>query len=122
MCMKAFLRQWEMLESLQRTPHFLSMKTKSAEQNIISFLQQNPSVFAAAELQRQPFKNRNGTLASPKAISRRLQELAEQNILEVSYVSNHAHYQIREEHKKKPTLIIDESKPPIKDERGIWRP
>ena len=77
------------------------MSSKSAEQNIISFLQQNPSVFAAAELQRQPFKNRNGTLASPKAISRRLQELAEQNILEVSYINNHAHYKIKEEHRPK---------------------
>ena len=78
---------------------------KSAEQNIVAFLQQNPSVFAAAELQRQPFKNRNGTLASPKAISRRLQELAEQHILEVSYINNHAHYQITDQHKKKTQTV-----------------
>lgn len=97
---------------------------KSAEQNIIAFLKENPSRFAAAELQRMSFRNRNGTLASPKAISRRLQENAEAGgMLEVSYDEhNNAHYQIREEHKKKPTLIIDESKPPIKDENGRWRP
>ena len=75
---------------------------RSAEQNILEFLKNNPSVFAAAELQRMSFRNRNGTLASPKAISRRLQELAEQGILDVTYDhKNHAHYSIKEEHRKK---------------------
>ena len=76
---------------------------KSAEQNIISFLKENPSVFAAAELQRMSFKNRNGSTASPKAISRRLQENAEgtNSLLEVSYINGNAHYRIREEHRKK---------------------
>jgi hypothetical protein len=75
----------------------------SAEDNIISFLKANPSKFAAAHLQRMSFHNCNGTLASPKAISRRLQENAEgvNAILEVSYINGNAHYQIREEHKKK---------------------
>ena len=94
----------------------------SAEQNIIAFLKSNPSVFAAAELQRMPFKNKNGTTASPKAISRRLQELAEQQILDVSYVNRNAHYQIAETHKPKPRLVIDDSLPPVKDEFGVWRP
>lgn len=94
---------------------------RSAEQNIISFLKSNPGAFAAAQLQRLPFKNRNGTIASPKAISRRLQELAERKILEVSYVNGNAYYQIAEAHKPKPRLVIDESKPPVKVD-GVWRP
>ena len=96
---------------------------KSAEQSILAFLKDNPSVFAAADLQRRPFKNKNGTLASPKAISRRLQELAEQKIIDVTYPDNkNAYYQIREEHKKKPVMIIDDSIPPIKGSDGRWRP
>lgn len=76
---------------------------KSAEQNIIDFLKSNPSRFAAAHLQRQLFQNRNGTYASPKAISRRLQENAEGDkaILEVEYRNNHAFYKIKEAHIKK---------------------
>jgi len=94
---------------------------KSAEQNIISFLRENPSKFAAAELQRMSFRNRNNTLASPKAISRRLQENAEgtNSFLEVSYINGNAHYQIREAHKKPPTLIYDDSHP-VKI-NGQWR-
>lgn len=75
---------------------------KSCEQNIIDFLKANTSKFAAAELQRMPFKNKNATVASPKAISRRLQENAEPGcVLEVSYDEhNNAWYQIKQEHKK----------------------
>ena len=86
---------------------------KSAEQNIVAFLQENPSVFSAAQLQRTEFRNKNKTLASPKAISRRLQELAEQGILEVSYINNHAHYRIAEQHKKRERTIIQ--LPPSKE-------
>mgnify|MGYP001583104110 CR=1 FL=1 len=85
---------------------------KSAEANILEFLKENPSVVAAAELQRMSFRNRNGTLASPKAISRRLQELAEQGILDVTYDhKNHAHYSIKEEHRKKEQTVTQVTLP-----------
>ncbi len=81
--------------------------SKSAEQNIINFLKENPSWFAAAHLQRQLFQNKNGTYASPKAISRRLQENAEGDnaILEVEYRHNHAFYKIKEAHIKKRQIV-----------------
>ena len=82
---------------------------KSAEQNIIDFLKSNPSVFPAAKLQRMEFRNKNGTLASPKAISRRLQELAEGEhaILEVSYPDGkNAHYQVKQNHRKVKYLYL----------------
>lgn len=76
---------------------------KSAEQEIIDFLKANPSKWAAAELQRMAFHNKNGTLANPKAISRRLQENAEEGgMLEVSYDENgNAMYNIKEGFEKK---------------------
>lgn len=80
---------------------------KSAEQNIIDFLKSNPSRYAAAQLQRMEFKNKNGTLASPKAISRRLQENAEgeHSVLEVSYDGKNAYYRIKQEHRKKEQIV-----------------
>lgn len=97
---------------------------KSAEQNIISFLKENPSVWSAAALQRMEFRNRKGTLASPKAISRRLQENAEAGgCLTVSYDDhNNAMYSIKSEFKKKPILVVDEDAPPIRIDGGAWRP
>lgn len=107
-----------------RATHGMIMVMKSVEQSLIDFLKSNPNRFASAELQRMPFKNRNGTLASPKAISRRLQENAEEGgMLEVSYDDhNNAFYQIKEAHKKPPILIIDESASPIKMPDGRYRP
>ena len=79
------------------------MKGKSAEQNILDHLKSNYQWFSAAQLQRMEFHNKNGTLASPKAISRRLQELAEGSSapLEVDYSDKgHAKYRIRQTHRK----------------------
>lgn len=98
---------------------------KSAEQSIIDFLRANPSRFAAAELQRMSFANKNGTLANPKAISRRLQENAEEGgMLEVTYDEhNNAWYQIKQGFEKPKKLVIDESKPPVWDEeQRRWKP
>jgi hypothetical protein len=81
---------------------------KSAEQNIIDFLRSNPSKYASASLQRMEFRNKNGTVASPKAISRRLQENAEGDhaVLEVSYDDhNNSHYQIKQELRKKEQVV-----------------
>lgn len=79
---------------------------KSAETQLIDFLKANPSVFASAQLQRMFWKNKNGSLASPRSIVRRLEENTytpdnPQGVLEVSYVGGNAHYRIREEHRKK---------------------
>ena len=78
-----------------------------ADANIISFLKENPSVWSASALERMSFRNRNGTLANPKAISRRLQEnAAEGGVLQVSYDTHGiAHYQIKQEHRKKEQHI-----------------
>ncbi len=81
---------------------------KSVETQLIDFLKENPSRFASADLQRREWHNRNGTLATPRSIVRRLEENAEAGgMLEVSY-DNHgnAHYQIKEEHKKPIRQLI----------------
>jgi len=96
---------------------------KSAEQNITSFLKENPSVYSASVLERMSFANKNGTLANPKAISRRLQENAEEGgVLQVTYDEHGgAMYQIKAGHEKPKVRVIDDSLPPIKDENGQWR-
>lgn len=81
---------------------------KSAESNLIDFLKSNPSKFASASLQRMEFRNKNGSLASPKAISRRLQENAEGEhaVLEVTYDDhNNSYYQVKQEHVKKKQVV-----------------
>lgn len=81
---------------------------RSAEQSIIDFLRANPSRFAAAELQRMRFLNKNGMIASPKAISRRLQENAEEGgMLQVTYDEhNNAYYQIKSGFEKKLVVYM----------------
>jgi len=86
---------------------------KSVEQQLIDFLAANPSKWASGDLQRREWRNKNGTLATPRSIVRRLEENAEAGgVLEVSY-DNHgaAFYQIKQEHKKK----IYSYEPIIKD-------
>lgn len=77
---------------------------KSAADNILDFLKNNSSsVFPAAQLQRMEFRNKDNTLSSPKAISRRLQELAEGEhaVLDVTYPDGkNAYYQLKQEHRK----------------------
>ena len=75
----------------------------SAETNILRFIQQNRGqVFAGPELCRMIFKNKNGTTAAPKSVSRRLQELAEAKEIQVEEKNGIAHY------------TADESKIPMK--------
>lgn len=59
---------------------------------LIAYLKNSTIAVASAELQRLPFKNRNGSTASPKAISRRLQELAEDKTTSVEYRGKNAYY------------------------------
>lgn len=80
---------------------------KTAEQSIIDFLRSSPSKYSSASLQRMNWKNKNGTLASPRSIVRRLEEntCTQDNptgVLEVSYDDHgNAVYQIKQEHRKK---------------------
>ncbi len=80
---------------------------KSAETNLIDFLKENPGWYASATLQRMPFKNRNGSLAAPRTLVRRLQENAEgdQAILEVKHEGQTTYYRIKETHRKKQQVV-----------------
>ena len=96
---------------------------KTVKEQIFSFLQANPSVYHGGQLQRMDFKTRRGGLATGDSIKRRLNELVAEGRISVSpNEKNEAMFSINEQNKKKPKLIIDESKPPIKDESGQWRP
>src|SRR3990167_8724103 len=96
---------------------FKRCMTKSVKEQLFSFLQSNPSVWHGGQLQRMDFKTRRGGLATGDSIKRRLNELAAEGRISVSpNERNEAMFSIKEEFKKKPTLVIDESKPPIKDE------
>lgn len=75
---------------------------KSAEQNLISFLRENTDWYSSGSLQRMPFKNKNGTLATPRTLVRRLQENAEGTnaLLEVKYEGQTTYYRIKQEYIK----------------------
>jgi len=75
---------------------------KSVETQLIDFLKSNPTWFASGDLQRKEWRNKNGTLATPRSIVRRLEENAEGEnaLLEVEYRANHAFYRIKQEHVK----------------------
>ena len=80
---------------------------KSVETQLIDFLKENPSRWASADLQRREWRNRNGTLSTPRSIVRRLEENAEAGgMLEVSYDDhNNAHYSIKSEFKKREQIV-----------------
>ena len=80
---------------------------KSVETQLLDFLKANPSVWASAALQRMEWRNRNGTLATPRSIVRRLEENAEEGgMLTVSY-DNHgnAQYSIKEAFRPKQQKV-----------------
>lgn len=81
----------------------------SAKQNILTFLQSNKGVFHNGELQRMVFKNKNGSQATGDTIKRRLQNLAEENKIHVSYRGGEAHYSANyiEPVKKPEYRIVD---------------
>lgn len=84
------------------------MKQKSAQERIKEWLRENPEWYASAHLQRLPWPNKDGTLASPRSVVRRLEELAEEGILEVEYRGkNAAYYRIKAEFKKPKYTYID---------------
>ena len=82
---------------------------KSAEQNLIDFLKQNYDWFSSGALQRMFFKNKNGSLATPRTLVRRLQENAEGEnaTLEVKYEGNTTYYRVKQSHRKIKYQYID---------------
>lgn len=98
------------------------MKTNTLPTQILDFFRQNPGqIFNGPELTRRIFpKYAYGQVKgshSPKAISRRLQELAEDGSLNVSYTHGQAHYKIADTQlpKKYEWTTIE-----TKDEHGHW--
>lgn len=55
---------------------------KSAEDKLLMFFRENSNKeFASGEIQRMSFTNKNGTLATPRSLVRRMQELCESGAL-----------------------------------------
>lgn len=74
---------------------------KSAADNILDFLKENPVWFASGALQRMEWRNKDNTFATPRSIVRRLEEMVEDGLLDVEYRGKHAaHYKIKQEHRK----------------------
>ena len=98
---------------------------KSAEQSLIDFLRSNPSKWASADLQRREFRNKNGTLASPRSLVRRLEENTctqdnPKGVLDVSYDDHgNAWYQIKDEYRKRERKIVqcftEDGRPYVKE-------
>ena len=95
---------------------------KSVKEQIFDFLQNNPSVYHGGFLQRMNFKTRRNGLATGDSIKRRLNELVvEKRISVSSNDKNEAMFSIREEHKKKPTLVYDDSHPIWDEVEKKWK-
>jgi len=81
---------------------------KSVQQQLLDFLRSDGGVHASGNLQRREWKNMNGTLATPRSIVRRLEELTEEGKLNVEYINNHSHYSanmLSVPPKKTPTIL-----------------
>lgn len=65
---------------------------KSISDQLVQYLQENHGVFSSGDLQRLEWRNIDGTVALPRTIVRRLQELAEEGTIHCEMRGNHAHY------------------------------
>ena len=65
---------------------------QSAKQNILTFLRSDFGVYHGAQLQRQEFKNRNGSNATGDTIKRRLNQLVEEEKIHVNYKNGQAYF------------------------------
>lgn len=71
---------------------------KSVEAQLLDFFRENSKqVFASGDLQRRQWFNKNGTLAMPRSIVRRLQELAEEGKIQQVGDMAHAKYSLNAE-------------------------
>lgn len=80
---------------------------KSVSQQLLDYLQSNPGTHASGDLQRMEWRNMDLTLAVPRTIVRRLQELAEEGKIHAEIRGNHTHYSATPIEKKKPQLVYD---------------
>lgn len=65
---------------------------KSISDQLLKYLQTNVGVFSSGELQRMTWTNKSGSIATPRTVVRRLQELAEDGKVSVTTINGHAHY------------------------------
>lgn len=65
---------------------------KSVSTQLKEYLQKNPGIYNSGELQRMIWFNRDGTTATGKSVSRRLQELAETDEINVDHSKGSAEY------------------------------
>lgn len=80
---------------------------KSVEAQLYDFFRSNPNdIFASGDLQRREWKNGNGSLATPRSIVRRLQELAEEGKIHQVGDMKHAKYSLNKE-KAPPRFRIE---------------
>lgn len=79
---------------------------KSVSTQLLEFLQNNRGRFASGSLQRMEWINKDGTLAIPRTVVRRLQELAQDGLIYVEEVNGHAHYSA-DPLKEKPKRIVE---------------
>lgn len=81
---------------------------KSVSDQLLDYLQANPGVHASGNLQRLEWHNKDGSLAVPRTIVRRLQELAEEGKIHAEIRANHTHYSATPIKKPKaPSLVYD---------------
>lgn len=78
---------------------------KSVSQQLLEYLQTNPGVHSSGTLQRLEWHNKDGTVAVPRTIVRRLQELAQDNKIHVEDRNGHAHYSTESIPQKPKTVI-----------------
>lgn len=68
---------------------------KSVSQQLLEYLRSNPNMsFPSGSLQRIDWKNARGTMATPRSIVRRLQELTENGLIQVEYRNGAASYSV----------------------------
>ena len=81
---------------------------KSVQDQLLEYLQANPGVHASGTLQRLEWHNKDSTLAVPRTIVRRLQELAEESKIHATLINGHTHYSATPiEKPKTPSLVYD---------------
>lgn len=85
---------------------------KSVSEQLLAYLQTNPGVHASGTLQRLEWRNHTGSLAVPRSVVRRLQELAEEGKIHCEMKGNHAHYSATPIEKKPERKLVYD---PVRD-------
>ena len=84
---------------------------KKLKDQLFQYLQENHGPIASGNLQRIYFpKYAYGTQKgyhTPRSVVRRLEELTNEGKIQVEYRKNHAHYSIKEEHRKLKQIVTE---------------